>query len=347
MQSTTGIKYDEAAPIHMAERDRELGVGDVAWPTAAPRGWRLHAGHVRRIIRTDGREPPHIPAPLEEIILRFPSAPIHGVQRLHEHHVNLGVSENFHSMRVLRSAEPQHIERPVSRIFLMHTGLNERDTMGLYYRLASQLIAREETTVCIVRPFPGHLTRYPFQAFAETPLDNYLWDGSHLFRQFLRFMIETQWLLSAVVRRSSYRCASGANLLGESNKPERGRLVTEDLAADMLEEWTRLRNSSAATADGEMPIQSGRPAVDDPIDIGQLIDVIDSLRRVLNLERDFDRHGGNLDPKRPEKPVEPKIHALGYSLGGFTAQSVFMSWPFLIASCSTLLAGARCANWRR
>ena len=74
--------------------------------------------------------------------------------------------------------------------------------MGLYYRLASQLIAQGPETVCIVRPFPGHMTRYPFQAFAETPLDLYLWDGSHLFRQFLRFMVETQWFLSAIVRRS-------------------------------------------------------------------------------------------------------------------------------------------------
>jgi hypothetical protein len=38
-------------------------------------------------------------------------------------------------------------------------------------------------------------------------------------------------------------------------------------------------------------------------------------------------------------PEEPSIHALGYSLGGFTAQSVFMSWPFVVASCTSLLAG--------
>ena len=119
-----------------------------------------------------------LPAPIKESILRFPSAPIHGLHRLHEYHVNIGKSESFHTYRVLTSAKRRRTER-VRRIFLMHNGLNEAESMGLYYRLASHLIQQDESggTACILRPFPGHLTRSRFAGFAETPLDHYLWDG--------------------------------------------------------------------------------------------------------------------------------------------------------------------------
>ena len=35
----------------------------------------------------------------------------------------------------------------------------------------------------------------------------------------------------------------------------------------------------------------------------------------------------------------PSIHVIGYSLGGFVAQSVFFSWPFAIASCTYFCSG--------
>lgn len=281
-----------------------------------------------------------MPVALEELILRFPSAPLHGFQRLHEHHVMLGISENFHSFRVLRSADPAQQLKPIDRIFLMHTGLNERDTMGLYYRLASQLVKSEPSTVCIVRPFPGHMTRYPFQAFGETPLDRYLADGSHLFRQFLRFMIETQWLLSAIVRRSSYRSPSGADLLGESAETATSRLNPEVLADVMFDAWMALHRASAETFAAEgRGHQPKRPLVARPIaDREMVLQAITTLRDVLNLERDYPPCTGDLTTS-DEQSDEPTIHVLGYSLGGFAAQSVFMSWPFLVSSCATVLAG--------
>ena len=67
--------------------------------------------------------------------------------------------------RVLTSCTPP---RRIGRIFLFHNGLNELDRMGLYYQLASEIIAshaadpdadEEEGVACILRPFPGHLTR--------------------------------------------------------------------------------------------------------------------------------------------------------------------------------------------
>src|SRR4029079_14298159 len=110
--------------------------------------------------------------------------------------------------------------------FFLHNGLNETQRTGLYYELASYLIDQDRDTVCILRPFPGHLTRAASPGLSETPLDHYLWDGLHLYRQFLRYMIETRWLLSTIVRCSNYRCVSGSGLLGESDEVGKSRLDT-------------------------------------------------------------------------------------------------------------------------
>ncbi len=343
------VLYENALRVRPEERDRALDINGGSWPTFAPEGWAFDQHALKRVIRAEESPRSPIPVALEELVLRFPSAPVHGMQRLHEHHMELGPSENFHTFRVLRSADPNVVAAPIRRIFLMHTGLNERDRMGLYYRLASQLIAQSPETVCIVRPFPGHMTRYPFQAFAETPLDLYLWDGSHLFRQFLRFMIETQWFLSAIVRRSSYRCASGANLLGESDEIAESRLDAGHLSREIGADWLRLHRASLRTAKSEMieiaaeearweDGRQSRPPVNAEIARRpQIRAAIEALRETLNLDRDFEPRSGDLtEVKGPE---EPALHVLGYSLGGFTAQSVFMSWPFVIASCSTMLAG--------
>lgn len=335
------FEYADAARVQPLERDHKLDLTAAGWPCSGPEGWACADDGLRRFIVAD---PAILPAPIEESVVRFPSAPAHGLQRLHEHHVQLESSEQFHTFRIIRSADPERAAEPISRIFLMHTGLNERDTMGLYYRLSSRLIAKDGNTACIVRPFPGHLTRYPFQAFAETPLDLYLWDGSHLFRQFMRFMIETRWLLSTLARRSSYRCASGANLLGEHDDIEKSRLNPEVLAEEMATEWDSLQEASRATAEGEVDegaAEGGQPkrtGVGDPLtDRTPILSAIETVRNVLKLDEHFEAMDGELEDAKGRD--EPDLHVLGYSLGGFTAQSVFMSWPFRIASCSTVLAG--------
>ena len=263
--------------------------------------------------------------------MRFPSAPLHGWQRLHEHHVNFEQSENFHTYRLL--SHPDRSEPP-KRIFLMHNGLNELDSMGLYYQLASHLVRSDSPTICVVRPFPGHLSRFPFQAFGETPLDRYLWDGSHLFRQFLRYMIETQWFLSAIVRRSSYLSLAGANLLGEDEDITNSRLEPTILAHEMGAAWRRLFDASREVL---KKVRETQPDVSPRERVrgeGRFLDAITSLREALQLDT-YPRMNGELR----DDDTEPSVHVVGYSLGGFTAQSVFMSWPFLIASCSTVLSG--------
>jgi hypothetical protein len=329
MTSEEETPFAQACFINHGERDISLNLDADAWPHSAPATWVAGRGNLQRVIAADDDL---MAEPIRETLLRFPSAPLHGWQRLHEYHVNSAKSQNFHTYRVL--AHPERLE-PVKRIFFMHNGLNELDNMKLYYQLASHLVHADDATACIVRPFPGHLTRFPCQAFGETPLDRYLWDGSHLFCQYLRYMVETQWLLSTIVRRSSYRSLAGADLLGEHNDPDQSRLSTPVLAEAMFSAWQRLYNASATTLREVRKTQPDGNRLKPPVSgVDHFIDAIDSLRCALRLTK-----YASLDGTLNAADVEPELHVLGYSLGGFTAQSVFMSWPFLIASCCTILSG--------
>jgi hypothetical protein len=326
-----GVSFKEAREIALGERDAEQKLGVDTWPNAKDSQplWdpRPKLGLLERTIDNDpeGKE---LATSLLERVLRFPSAPIHGLHRLGQDQVNMGPVENFHTLRVLSHPEPKEPEK-VSRIFLLHNGLNETRKAGLYYEIASHLIKQDEHTVCLVRPFPGHLTRCPYPGLSETPLDNYLWDGLHLFRQFLRYMIETRWLLSTIVRYSTYRCGSGSRLLVESDEVEDSRLDTSCLAKAMMGEWENLYGASFLAIEDR---RDGYPEMCDPPTETAFEQAIESLRGALNLHEKFSG-----DEFKAE--AEPALHAIGYSLGGFTAQSVFMSWPFLVSSCSTLLSG--------
>lgn len=325
-----GVPFGEAHEIRVGERDLELELEAKRWPSAgiAPNGWEEKSDHLRRVINMEW---PRKELQLEERLLRFPSAPIHGLHRLSQDHVNMGPVEAFHSYRVL--SKPRKRAK-VSRIFLMHNGLNETDKAGFYYRLASYLIEQDPNTTCILRPFPGHLTRCAYAALSETPLDHYLWDGLHLFRQFLRYMMETRWLLSTLARYSYYHCVSGSGLLGQSPRIENSRLETKPLAQDMATEWERLYAASAAAIDKQ---GDGSPKLPDIPKLHSFKQAIDSLRSALRLDQYPGRTGAGSMPFN--RRAEPELHVVGYSLGGFTAQSVFMSWAFMVSSCSTLLSG--------
>lgn len=331
IQSPTALElsFKSAREIRVEERDAELSLGADAWPEAegSLRAWHPdpELGLLEREIHNDegGTD---LASPLRERLLRFPSAPIHGLHRLGQDQVNMGPVESFHTLRLL--SHPNE-KRKVSRVFLMHNGLNEVRKLGLYYEIASHLIAQDPGTVCLVRPFPGHLTRCAYPGLSETPLDHYLWDGLHLFRQFLRYMIETRWLLSTLVRYSTYRCVSGSGLLAEKDRARGSRLDAGRLAMEMMGEWENLYGASLLAIEER---RSGSPEMCEPPSEVAFEQAIKALRRALGLRRRYDGDEFFAD-------AEPALHALGYSLGGFTAQSVFMSWPFLFASCSTLLSG--------
>ena len=331
------IRYADAIRIEPDERDWGLELSDEAWPSNVdrPGKWRKERGCLQRDISADRRNE-QVACALRESVLRFPSAPIHSVQRIHEYHSTLPESLHFHTYRVLTALKP---EERIDRIYLFHNGLNELDRLGLYYKLASQLITRDRRAACILRPFPSHLTRAPFPLrFAETPLQRYLWDGSQLFQQFLRYMTETQWFLSALVRRSRFPCLAGADLLAQKDEPAGSRLYDDKLAEAIVREFRRMNKASEVAWKRVVKSQPrARPITDAPSrhDLLRIVEAsIHSLRDLLNLDA-YPKLGSTFKPQ----DEEPSIHVIGYSLGGFAAHSIFMSWPSVISSCSTVLSG--------
>ncbi len=273
----------------------------------------------------DGRRPVEFTVEdYEEYMLRFPSAPIYGLSN--RAHIDQVTDEKdgdrIHSFRVILPTRRRG--RKIRRIYLLLNGLNERQDYRLYYELAAVLIGQRKDVACIVRPFPGHLSRYPYPAFAETPLERYLADGGHLFRQYLRYMIETRWLLSVLSPRSGFHVPAGADLLLESWNPETSMLNDDELSKAIGTEWHRLAVASDERVNGR---EGAKPP--SPLDAAVVRHCVTDLRDILGFRGSGTR----------SESVSREIHVVGYSLGGFAARSIFMCWPFLIASCSTLLSG--------
>jgi hypothetical protein len=322
-----GVPYQSASRIRVDERDRALGLDGVHWPLGVyPDGWE---GRQDRLCRTIEKSVA-TPVPIEESILRFPSAPQLGMLCGREPFGDSSaMRDTFHSYRVLRSVADSGT--PTRRIFLFQVGLNELNEMGVYYQLAAELAAQQPDTACVVRPFPGHLTRAPFQAFADSPLDRYLIDGSLLYREFLSYMVETQWFLSTLARRSVYRSPSGVDLLADHELPSESRLNTQRLTEAIVAAYRAIQT----TSDQAEPTASTHDRDSTP-DIGSIHNCVSSLRELLRLDSGYPPQSGEL---RADDAGDPEIHLVGHSLGSFTAQALLMSWPYLIASCTSLLAG--------
>lgn len=267
---------------------------------------------------------------LKESILRFPSAPVFATHKARQHaHKVEERWPNFHTMRVLTRKD---LSRTGARhVFLLHNGLNETRDISFHYRLANWILQERENAACIIRPLPGHLSRYFFQSpFAELPLDEYLLDPASVFRQFLRYMLETQWLLSVLVPRNNYEVMTGCELL--LYEEENGRTNATALAKEIMRQANRTLRASKQRSDGV--------GQDDPSYSRELLrqeDVLDCvtvLRNILGWS-------AMSSSRRARRNVldRPTIHAVGYSMGGFVAQSVFCTWPYAVASCSNLFAG--------
>ena len=262
---------------------------------------------------------------LLECIIRFPSAPIYGIHRKREYLYKLD-RINYHTMRLLcrPSSDQARPAKRIERIYLFHNGLNEIDRFRFYYRLAD-LLMQDEHSACVIRPMPGHLTRCPFPGeYAETPLDRYLEDAGDLFRQFLRFMVETQWLLSALVPIPSYRVVAGLDLLGENSRVRASRANSHILAGEILKAWQSASEASPSNARGLT------------VDPKHIERSVDTIRDLIGWEHTQIRKNG----RPPEDALPPPaLHAIGYSLGGYLAQSVFFTWPFAVSSCTTIGSG--------
>jgi tRNA A-37 threonylcarbamoyl transferase component Bud32 len=235
-------------------------------------------------------------------------------------------------LRLLKSAN--NTGAPVTKLFLIFNGLNELDQLGFYYDLAGLLIngAQEGAHVaCLIVPFPAHLTRYPLVGkYAEKPLQRFISDPSDLFRQYLRFMVETQWLISSIVSIGDYPVTSGIPLLEPHHEPDRSRCSTDVLAPAIYRAWQSIfeysnRRGESAISQNDV-LQS----------IAVLRDLIGWRAGTTRLTED---DIGTLIG-------QPQLHVIGYSLGGYLAQSVFFSWPYAIGSCTTLCSGGALTGLR-
>lgn len=263
--------------------------------------------------------------------MRFPNAPVYGLHERPARQPSIGGRSNFHTFRVLGRAsdfdkDTDLPKKRIEHVYILHNGLNETQDLELHYHLASKLLhGAKSPAICLLRPFPAHLTRYPYNdMFAEKPLDTFLLDSGDLFRQFMRFMIETKWLLSILVPRSHYNVITG------------GKLVTCDewgdsacLSRKIVEEWASMDEASPkdlrrAREEGEAPDVTPTPVKT----------MIDALRRIIGWELIHD----NRVPRR-DGADKPAIHMVGYSLGGFLAQSAFFAWPYAISGSVTLFGG--------
>lgn len=342
-RTTQGASFTLAGgkyTIPEAERDRNLFKAG-AWPRAAARAlggaWDVRGGHLfRRLHVYDEQEEEGDATPHElwEALLRFPNAPLYAThrKRVPPFAFEDGASwPSFHTMRVLGSG-PKPPTR-VKHVFLLHNGLNETAELTSFYRLAAGIVAQQRDAVCILRPLPGHLTRFAFHGpYAERPLDVYLRDPAQLFVQFLRHMRETQWLLSALVPRAHYAVMGRGELLAEAEPSRPGSKVTgradsSELARAMADEWDAGFKPTEAQgpASPTVPLR-GRPTLE------ELTASVVELRRLLGWQPVH-------STSPPAEPEPPGIHVVGYSMGGFMAQAAFFAWPFAIASCTNLFAG--------
>ncbi len=377
--------------IHSAERDRRLLSVD-KWPedaatfltkNAPSAEWKVNGKHLfRRIAVEDERAQDSASEPpkehhLWEALLRFPNASLyHGLPKKPFPFDKQW--PNLHTMRVIGKGDDP--TEPIKHVYLLHNGLNETNDLLFHYRLAAWIIDARPTAVCILRPLPGHLTRYPFYGpYASTPLDDYLGDPADLFRQFLRYMTETQWLLSTLVPRPQYLVAAGTNLLGEAaprgkDRGRPGRSSDSILAKKMAEAWQAAFDSnpvepstpepgdaedngppSARDGESDGPTTGADPQeVEDGksegeyrdfskerVEEGALIEMIADLRELLGWLPVLHKAAPRAFGHNGgmAEPEPPCIHVVGYSIGGFVAQAVFFAWPFAVSSCTSLFAG--------
>lgn len=345
--------------IPSAERDRVLlstpSWSDTAKALEESQGkWQTDNGHLfRRVTVRDEGE--HAKSHrLWEALLRFPNAPLYATHGMPDKPFPFQEPWlNLHTMRVLGSGDRPG--QPIKHVYLLHNGLNETTDMMFHYRLAAWILHKRRDAVCILRPLPGHLTRYPFDGpYASTPLDDYLRDPADLFRQFLRYMLETQWLLSALVPRSQYLISAGTLLLGIApprggrNPRRTGRAYDGNLAKDITAAWTAAFDSNERLKTGSTNKRTGNTAKpsghsQERVTPKMILAAIAELRQLLGWEPELSADPPKAQradgPPGPAEPERPCIHVVGYSMGGFMAQAVFFAWPFAVSSCTNLFAG--------
>lgn len=323
------------AAIRPEERDYNLNLQNPQWGSdlldlCEKRGWTgsedpyWHFTREVPVHTYDG-------SMLHESVIPFPSAPIYGINRKAEYGKRL-TRPNMHTIRVLRRPGSTGIRR----LFILHNGLNEADDMKFHYRLADWILRAHDSeppnqgAACLIMPFPGHLTHFSYHGpFSETPLSRYLNDSGELFRQFLRHMIGVRWLLGMVADSDAKDWMVGAKML--KAKATQTKALAEEIFAESNDLFRtsnkRLEDTEAIRKREEGTEQFSNLDPGEVTDATHIAETIKLLRTAL------------MRPKTPSRTSPLKVHVVGYSLGGFVAQSVFFAWPQIVSSCTTICSG--------
>lgn len=312
---------EQLAQIRPEERDYQLKLQSPDWGTGLERWGSCHEPlrHFSRVVPV--HEYGKKTSDLLEQIVPFPSAAIYGINRKAEYEKRL-TRPNMHTVRLLQ--RPQ--AKAINRLFVLHNGLNEAKDLKLYYRLADWILSEQDSgdAACLVMPFPGHLMHSSFpEPFSETPLSRYLNDAGELFRQFLRYMVGIGWLLSMVADSDAEEWMVGGDLLDPGK-----------VDADMLTESNALY---AASGKRLKKADEMRRRQTDAGPIGSLRIGKKTTAAQIRETRQLLRFLLKRDPDKSSIPL--RIHVVGYSLGGFLAQSVFFAWPQVVSSCTTICSG--------
>lgn len=320
---TTIVAEDEGidpTQIEPRERDVALDLHASDWGHQLEPEWTKHR-KIRAFYRDLSVKSDDETRPLRDHILRFPSAPIYGINRKQDYELNFP-RPNLHTLRLL--TRPENVGQPITRLFLLHNGLNEWQNLRFFYRLADWILKEDESSkepcrsACLLAPFPGHLMHFPYDGpFAQLPLSRYLSDAGDLFRHFLRYMVETRWLLSILNPVPPDPWQVGGEPLSQ-----------DDLPRNILDDWKALRDASLnARRDGA---NTPDPEISEDVLVGRKVGLQETRASVKTLR--------TLLGRAEDSPQLP-IHVVGYSLGGFVAQCVFFAWPNMVSSCATICSG--------
>lgn len=328
---------EDLSRIEPAERDVNLKLHSPGWGRKLKDPWKSRGQGSGRYFYRDvrvrggaGRD-----ALLRDHIVRFPSAPIYGINRMQDYELKFTDERpNIHTLRLLTRQEG--VRKPVERLFILHNGLNESTNLRFFYQLADWLLAEDESKVgpsrsaCLLVPFPGHLMHFPYAGpFSQTPLSRYLNDAGDLFRHFLRYMVEMHWLLSLLNNAPIEPWPVGGTPLDVHSREK-----------ELHRGWEGLRDASFIALAGEPPEDEEEEGDEAPAParpekhevVGQEMSETDvgSISTVLR---------GLLGRRREGAPERLPTHVVGYSLGGFLAQSTFFAWPNMVDSCATICSG--------
>lgn len=348
------MDLEAASVIKPHERDFPLRLHNEDWGSRPIAGWEWgHGLNAHEAASTTNKPFCHyrdieFPTPsqaeLREYLLRWPSAPVYGLNRKWRYEVTLDRG-NFFTLRVLRGKDRAVEGFASQRLYFVHNGLNEVDNFRFYYQLASHLISANPNAAVVIVPSPGHLSRYPIPSgYGELPLERYLSDPGDLFRQYVRSLYELEWIFAALAPEKLPRDLCGLYPHGLSEDYRfRQSGGSGDLDAGALHNANLHPRAQRILADFLILHELSYRAVLPSLEKDAFGESAEPAQIAADVERLRYSVYGRYSLSDNDKV---RGHSIGYSLGGFVAQSALFNWPSWIAGCTAICSGGPLSSIR-